>query len=201
MQVPGSPGSCHKQKNQSHGVHSARGIRAYCWEDNCCYTALCSQGWDNTRQEGREMLPLDHMQLEGSSSTSSMFQLWIDLCRMQLAQGETLPNNADTRWSKTTRTTETQRAEWHLDCTAYSAHPGGEFWIGFLASHLWTGLCDALPFTSPRGVMYLVTDFGLQLMEPGMLDTAMAGDTHWTPNQIKRKTSSREALQVALKWL
>lgn len=41
------------------------------------------------------MLPVDHMQLEGSSSTSSVFQLWIDLCRMQLAQGETLPNNAD----------------------------------------------------------------------------------------------------------
>lgn len=127
-------------------------------------------GITRDRKDG-QMLPVDHMQLEGSSNTSSTFQLWIDLCRMQLAQGETLPNNADTRWSKTTRTSETHRAEWRLDCTAHSAHPGGEFWKGFLASHIWTGLCDALPFTSPRGVMYLVTDFGLQLMEPGMLDT------------------------------
>lgn len=54
------------------------------------------------RKDG-QMLPVDHMQLEGSSSTSSPFQLWIDLCRMQLAQGEVLPNNADTQMKQNHR--------------------------------------------------------------------------------------------------
>lgn len=107
------------------------------------------------------------------------------------------------RWSKTTGTIETRRAEWHLDFAAYSGHPGGEFWKGFLASHLWTALCDAFPFTSPKGVVYFVTEilgcswWRQECWTLQWQKTLIC----WTQNQIKCKTSARETLQVALKWL
>lgn len=72
IQAEQVPGKAAQGAAMSGRIKDTECIQPEKSEDNCCYTALCSQGWANTTQEDGQILPVDHMQLEGSSSTSSM---------------------------------------------------------------------------------------------------------------------------------
>lgn len=95
-QVPGSPGSCHEWKNQS--AFSQRNQRITAVTQPC----VLRGGLTRQRRMGKRCL-----WTTGSLRTVQVHlpcsMLSIDLCRMQLAQGDTPPNNADTQMKQNHR--------------------------------------------------------------------------------------------------